>query len=194
MPTPATLTPDLLRQIVDYDPETGNLTWRERPADLFKNEMAAKRWNARFAGKPAFTATAVGYYQGNIFRRPYYAHRIAWAAYYGEWPDGSIDHINHCKTDNRITNLRDVNHKANCRNQSLSTRNKSGVTGVWWDQTRSKWLAYIRPNGRKIHIGYFDDFATAVEARTAFDRKLGFHENHGRDRQLDEQMAREGRA
>jgi hypothetical protein len=191
MPTPKELTPDLVRTVIDYNSETGALTWKHRSADLFKTPKAAKAWNAQFAGKRAFTAKAVGYHQGAIFRRPYYAHRVAWAAYYGEWPQGSIDHINHCKTDNRICNLRDVSHQTNCRNHSLSTRNKSGATGVWWHQARSKWLAYIRPNGRKIHIGYFDDFSAAVAARAAFERKLGFHENHGRDRMLDEQIDRE---
>lgn len=43
------LSPELIRQLLDYDPETGAFTWLRRP------ERAGwdKTFNTRFAGKPA---------------------------------------------------------------------------------------------------------------------------------------------
>lgn len=74
-----------------------------------------------------------GYLNININNKTYYAHRLAWLYVYGEFPK-HIDHINHIRTDNRIANLRNVEHKENRRNSSLISTNKSGVNGVFWDK------------------------------------------------------------
>jgi len=60
-------SPDILRQLLSYDPETGKLMWLKRPADMFPSGRIAASWNARLAGKEAFTATTGGYFVGGIF-------------------------------------------------------------------------------------------------------------------------------
>lgn len=48
-----------IRQLLDYDPETGELCWRARPIQFFngpyvdRREAAWKRWNNRYAGTKA---------------------------------------------------------------------------------------------------------------------------------------------
>ena len=61
--------------------------------------------------------TTKGYIRVRIKRTEYYAHRLAWLYVYGEWPKDQIDHINRDKSDNRITNLRDVTCSENNRNK-----------------------------------------------------------------------------
>lgn len=50
--------------------------------------------------------------------------------------------------------------------KSVPTKsNKSGVVGVNWDKSRSKWQASIRYQGKKYNIGRYDSFDDAVAAR-----------------------------
>jgi len=179
------LSVDLLREVLDYDQETGLLWWRERPAKLFRDggtggaSAAAARWNALHSGRQAFTTRRrVGYLQGRIFDWPYLAHRVAWAVHFGEWPAGEIDHINGAKDDNKIANLRNASRVENARNQSVPRDNKSGHIGVSFET--GKWRAQIMADGRRKHLGLFDSIEAAAAARKAAEREHGYHPNHGR--------------
>lgn len=166
---------DYLRQLVDYDPETGAFTYRHVDA------MRATR-NSRVAGKPAFArAHRQGYRVGVVCGRQIFAHRAAWALTYGDWPDGEIDHINHDPADNRLANLRAVTKAENMRNMPMLRSNKTGVTGVYWIEETRKWRAAIRVDRKLRHLGSFADFDDAVQARKAAEREFGFHANHGID-------------
>src|SRR3546814_6825516 len=100
--------PDLLRSLLHYAPDTGALSWRARPVDMFTGapqgaERAAASWNARYAGKPAMAGVSrQGYARGAIFDRVYLAHRVAWAIHYGSWPSEEIDHINQDRKSTRL--------------------------------------------------------------------------------------------
>lgn len=178
-------TPAQLRQLISYDPDTGVLTWLPRTADFFTDGghsagHRAANWNARYAGKPALNAFSThGYCRGSIFGRNFSGHRVAWAIYHGEWPDGEIDHINHNIRDNRIANLRLVDRLENMKNVSFRRDNKSGATGVWWRKDIGKWLAHIGAGPRRRNLGYFENFVDAVAARKKAERELNYHVNHG---------------
>jgi hypothetical protein len=179
-------TPEFLRELLEYNPETGRLFWRERGAHIYaeKNQAAeqvCKSWNTRFAGKAAFsTARDDGYLVGTLFAKKYRAHRIIYALHYGEWPM-FIDHINGDRSDNRIGNLRSVTLEQNSRNCKRSALNTSGVCGVSWCKMQNTWRAYIRVNGKRKHLGRFVKIEDAIAARKAANRKYNYHKNHGRD-------------
>lgn len=163
-----------LRKLLAYDPETGVLTWRQRPVSMFRDgkqsaSHSMARWNARYAMKAAFRRDPRGYLSGRALGRNMYAHRLAWALHHGEWPAGEIDHINGIRDDNRIANLRSVSRTENARNSSLS-----------WSASTQKWHASIRANGRGIKLGAFEDFDAACTARSDAERLHGYHANHGR--------------
>lgn len=167
---------DLFRSLVDYDKETGQFMWKERPSSMFSAEQHAKTWNTRFAGKLAFnTLNHNGYLYGALFEGNYSTHRLAWYFVHGSEPD-EVDHINGVRTDNRIANLRDVNRTQNCRNTKRSRRNTSGAIGVCWDPVNKVWHVRIKAK----HVGRFKDFEDAVKARKAAELEFGFHANHGR--------------
>jgi len=108
----------------------------------------------------------------------YSVHRIIWLMYYKEWPK-QIDHINHNKSDNHITNLRDVSQAENTRNASLSKANTSGLTGVCWAPKNNRWRAYINDLGKQIHLGLYKNISDAAHARKNAEKKYGYHKNHG---------------
>lgn len=180
-------TPEQLRQLVEYDLETGRMIWRERAPDTVDCPRESTRvricrnWNARYAGKEAFTCVSKrGYYVSTIGCQRLTAHRVAWAIHNGEWPDGTIDHINGNPLDNRIANLRCVTTRENLRNQSLHQRNKSGAHGVWFDEGRGTYQAYIAADGGRVSLGRFADIEQAKFARRIAEKVLGYHPNHGR--------------
>ncbi len=64
-------------------------------------------------------------------RKRILCHRIVWELNNGPIPKGLvIDHIDRNPSNNSLSNLRVVKQSVNCRNSSLSKRNKTGVTGV----------------------------------------------------------------
>ena len=162
-----------LRQLLNYDPETGALTWKERAE-------VRPQWNGRYAGKPAGCVDSHGYLKIGIDGRNYYAHRLAWAIHHGEWPQHQIDHINGDKLDNRIANLRDVPQVVNGRNQKMAAHNTSGYAGIHWRKSDRRWQAFIKVDRKQRHLGYFDNLADAVAVRRAAERQYGFTERHGR--------------
>ena len=155
-------SPELLRKLLRYDPETGKLFWRKRTIDLFEigkysAEHAQKSWNNRYANTEAFTCLdRDGYKTGRIFNKAYLAHRVIWAMRFDEWPEKSIDHKNRKKDDNSIANLRKTSQSENLRNTVAYANNKSGYKGVSWKSGHNKWVSQIRHNGKKHCLGYFD--------------------------------------
>ena len=181
------LTIEIVRELLHYNPNTGDLFWKERPLKYFKNEVDARKWNHRNAGKKAFTCTirnkkydTLKSKQGSIFNKKYYAHRIIWLYYYGRWPKHQIDHINHDATDNRIINLREVSGFENQKNRTLNKNSKTGHTGVSWYENLNKYRARIKINSKTIWLGSYDSLEEAVEARELANINYNFHPNHGK--------------
>lgn len=75
-----------------------------------------------------------------------------------------VDHINGNKLDNRRCNLRLVTRSHNKARGGVTKRNTSGYRGVSWDKRANKWLSIIIVNGKRIHIGLFDDIKAAAMA------------------------------
>lgn len=181
------LTQEELKELIDYDPESGKAYWKERDVKWFKDgkirtaEQEMNRWNLRHAGKEITNLNSQGHIQVRILGRLFLLHRLIWLREYGEWPENDIDHINGIRTDNRLCNLRSVSHRDNLRNRKKFRNNTSGQNGVNLHKNTDKWRAAIRNNkGKSIHLGLFNTFEEAVCARKAAEVEYGYHENHGR--------------
>jgi hypothetical protein len=176
---------EVLRQLLDYNPETGALTWKVRDLHWFSDGSQTRQhnaaiWNGKNAGRAALvTALPTGHLYGGIGGTKYLAHRVIWKMVYGVDPIG-IDHIDGNPANNRIKNLRQASQLVNGKNAKTSKRNTSGVMGVEWRSDRNKWVARITVDYRSRHLGCFDTFDAALAARKQAERELGFHENHGR--------------
>ncbi|MBR1443132.1 MAG: HNH endonuclease [Firmicutes bacterium] len=95
-----------------------------------------------------------------------------------------IDHINLNTFDNRSCNLRICTHQQNQCNQPLQKNNTSGVTGVSYYKPRHKYRARIKISQQDIHLGYYETFVEAVQARnTGMEYMFG---EYGRYNDVDE--------
>jgi len=167
------------RELVDYNKETGVLTWKVDSAahpDLKKNPF----------GRVVYCIGAVcgridpntGYRKILIQRETIIEHRFIWFWVTGEWPN-VIDHINRKRDDNRWCNLRNVDTQTNNMNMTMHKHNKSGVTGVCWMKGSRKWRAQIVYKGRNKILIETEDLDKAIEFRKAAEIEYGFAKTHG---------------
>lgn len=85
--------------------------------------------------------------------------------------DEIVDHINHDTFDNRDENIRICTQSENMMNTIIPNTNKSGFKGVSKQKRDNKWRAYITINKKQIHLGSFDTYEEAVEARKKANEK-----------------------
>lgn len=170
---------EVVVESIEYCPDTGGFTWKERPRNRFPSERIWRSTNARFAGKPAGTVNTIGYVVFRVNYRDYLAHRVAWFLTHGCEPE-FIDHINGNRSDNRLINLRDVSREQNQRNMAMPKNNTSGFVGVTFDAENGKWVAQIHIAGKRKFLGRYYSIDEAVAARQGANIRFGFHRNHGR--------------
>lgn len=82
------------------------------------------------AGDVAGTVKSDGYTEVQVCGKLHKCHIVVWLLHVGTLPKGEIDHENGDRSDNKISNLRDVSSAINNRNRKKHTNNSSGVTGV----------------------------------------------------------------
>jgi hypothetical protein len=156
------LTQERLKEILDYNPETGELTWLIQ-AGPARPRMVAGNIDPK------------GYRKIKIRRINYLAHRIIWLWMTGEWPSKDLDHIDTVKDNNRWINLRECTNSENHCNTPKSAANKSGVKGVHWNRESRKWHAQIKSKGIVKYLGLFTELSEAAHA-VATERAL-IHQN-----------------
>ena len=154
-----------VRELLDYDPETGLLTWRERKLRA-GYECYDRSWNTQWAGRVTGTLEKkTGYLRITIYGKQYFAHNVIWVWMTGKWPDSLTDHEDTNKANNRWSNLRLATPMQNNANVGLIASNKSGFKGVHWNKARRKWEAAIQINRSHKTLGRFD---TAEVAHAAY--------------------------
>lgn len=149
------LTQSRLKELLDYDPDTGAFTW------LISTNHKIK------IGAMAGTVMSRGYRRIGFDGQYYRAHRLAWLYVHGEWPKDQIDHINGDPSDNRLINLREAVNYENGQNRKKGFNNSSGFIGVSWHSASRKWNARIQINKKVKSLGYFGDADAAYSAYLA---------------------------
>ena len=82
-----------------------------------------------------------------------------------------FSYVNKNPLDCRKINLVVANEIIKSQNKAISKSNTSGYKGVHWYNNKNKWVAYIKANGCRIHLGYFDKLEDAVAVRKAAEAK-----------------------
>jgi hypothetical protein len=102
-----------------------------------------------------------GYLRINLYKnkklKTIKVHQLVAMAFLGHKPNGFIlvvDHIDNNPLNNNVENLQLVSNRVNT---SKDKKNKTSKhTGVCFKNANKKWLANIRKDGKKIHLGYFN--------------------------------------
>lgn len=146
------VTNDQLKDALSYDAESGAFVW--------KIAIGRKIRPGRAAG-----ANKDGYTTINLCGERFLAHRLAWMFVNGSFPDGLIDHIDGNKSNNAIANLRIATASENGQNRKLPNKNnKCGLIGARFVESKNKFVASIRIDGKSKHIGYFKSAELAHSA------------------------------
>ena len=165
------ITASRVLELLDYNPETGNFTWK------------INRRGRRQAGMSAGCIHPNGYVRISIDYRLYNVQRLAWLFITGKWPDKLIDHIDGNPSNNRFTNLRECDHIQNGANRKMSSANKSGYKGVSKVKATGKWGAWIKVAGKSKNLG--SHFNTPEEAYEAYKKASNqMHGEFGRHQNL----------
>lgn len=152
------LTVSRLRELLNYSPESGQFTW------ISTRGRAA-------AGSVAGAIHKYGYRVIQIDGKGYGAHRLAWLFIYGGFPE-VIDHINGDRSDNRIENLRNVDHQVNAENRKGARFGKKiPLMGVKKQTMGNSFWASIKVNGEVVALGGFPTAELAHEAYMAAKAK-----------------------
>jgi HNH endonuclease len=150
-PSGAPLSQERLKEILHYNPDTGEWRWLVKPRDGMQ------------IGDRAGHLDSNRYWIIGIGNRQYKSARLAYFYMIGKWPDDEIDHIDTDSTNNKWSNLRPATHVQNAWNAKTSKANISGYKGVSFDERRNKYYARISILGKKRFLGYCDTPEEAYE-------------------------------
>lgn len=152
------LTAERLRELLNYDPETG----------VFTRRVTRRRWKA---GTSIGWLMNTGYVAIVVDSRQYLAHRLAWLYMTGAWPVKYIDHLDCTRTNNRYANLREADHYINQQNQRApKSHNQCGYLGVV--KHGSRYRAKLSVNGAVFLLGTADTPEEAHELYKAGKAKM----------------------
>src|SRR5712671_3859086 len=138
------LTQGRLKELLEYDPETGIFRWRFSRGGWIRQGADAGWHHTR------------GYWKIRLDGEAYFCHRLAWLYVYGQWPSDQLDHINLHRDDNRISNLREATQSQNQWNRP--------ILGVNFHKANRNWTARISVNGNRFFLGSFKNRDEAIAA------------------------------
>ena len=164
------ITHKKLKEYLDYNSLTGYFYWKISPNPCIKIGTIAGHRGKR------------GYITIGIEGTNYGAHRLAWFYVHKSWPENEIDHIDHNRSNNIFSNLREVTSLENQRNLPLRKNNKTGYHGLDLCYNE-KYSARIKVNSKEIYLGTFKNKNDAIKARKEAEIKYGFHKNHGKTKE-----------
>jgi len=145
------LDQDYVRNILFYDPWTGEFIWKVNKAKRIQK------------GQKAGCKSKHGYWVIRIDGILYKAHILAWYYMTGEWPE-EIDHHNLIRDDTSFGNLRLATRSQNLANRNKNKNNNSGYKGVYWYARDSKWYAQIYLDYKCNFLECFDKLEDAARA------------------------------
>jgi len=162
----AKLTQERLKELLHYDPETGEFTWQ---VDRGLNVKA---------GDAAGYTGAAGYRVIGVLGKNRRAHRVAFLYMTGDWPDYQVDHKDGDRLNNRWANLRACTSAQNMQNfsgQGMGKASATALLGAFYCPMTIKsrpYMSAISVGKVKHYLGYFSSAEDAHKAYLAAKARL----------------------
>jgi len=151
------ITQERLKELVSYDPETGEFT------------NLVTRGQIKAGCRPGYVRIQDGYYVMILDGRLYLGHTVAWIYMLGTLPPDEIDHRDLDKSNNRWSNLRAATPRQNCANRRKRADSKQPYKCVTFH--RKKWRYAVVVDGKRQWSKVFDtpELAHAAYAKKAVE-------------------------
>jgi len=164
------LTQAILREYLAYDAKTGFLTWIKKLSNKVNIKARAGSY-----------ITKSGYRTLQLFGKTYPEHHVIWCWVHGYWPPNQVDHIDHNRANNALSNLREVTIAENAQNRTARRNTTVREAGIWFCRRRDRYISEITMNGKKVFQRTYQakDLDRAIRERKYKLIELGFHVNHG---------------
>jgi hypothetical protein len=156
------LTIERLHELFEPDYEAGLLRWR---VNRSRARAGAVAGCVQYDRRHGLYRRAVKI-DGRLYRNA----RLLWTMFNDRFPPEStmIDHTDGDPLHDCIWNLRAATPSENLRNRSGANRNSvSGHRGVYYYKRTGRWRAYIKVDGKEIHLGLFDTEEEAISVAEA---------------------------
>jgi hypothetical protein len=143
------LNHEKVKELFDYNPNSGLLTWRIAKSSRIKIGMKA-------GSKQSL--------QVKIDGKMYLVSRVIWFYMTGEWPTKLIDHENRIRTDNKWANLREATYtQNNINSRARRNRKYKYPTGIKLHSTGKFQARFCQK-----HLGTFINLEDAIKARQKY--------------------------
>jgi hypothetical protein len=140
------ITHDRLRALINYDPESGLVTF------------VADGSTAGYFDK------SNGYWRLKLDGVRYYLHNLIWFWVTGVYPGyKEVDHHDTDRGNNKWVNLRKANPSLQQANRGAAKNNKLGVKGVSLCKATGRYRADIIVKGKRINLGRRETIEGAAE-------------------------------
>lgn len=119
--------------------------------------VANFRWHAHKSNRGSGTFYARAWKKVDGKRSDTTIHQILMGANGTDHKD--LDGLNNCRS-----NLRPATHSQNHQNEPKRRGTSSRFKGVYWHTKRARWIATVKLNGKKQHLGSYTSEADAARA------------------------------
>ena len=143
-------TREQILEVLDYDRQTGILTWK------------VKRGSTVKPGDVAGTETSYGSLQMSLLGQRVQVSHVVWFLETGEWPTRTVDHKDRNPKNNRFRNLRHVTQEIN----TLHEIHKDSPEGVY-ETSAKKFAVVVKKDGLSMCVGSYRTARQAFEVLDA---------------------------
>ena len=176
------LTRDHLLKLVDYNPETGALLWRERTPEMEENIRSRNTFNGSYANKPVGSTSPASHdIRVHLFGKTHSVRSLIYLIMTGKYPRGRTCTINGVKADLRWCNLATMAELKQAKKDGVilakekadSAINRTPYPGVVWSGQLERFMAIIYFGFTMMVVGSFRTAEAATEARDARIMEMG---------------------